>query len=106
MTNDTVLTPEEQATLHRLREPIHLFSLPDFDSYAGFQCPETKLHVRREAMQTCREEDVKVVCDACERLAQEHTRYKVALKSIATNTCCAGCQEAAKVAAAALAEEP
>ena len=43
---------------------------------------------------------------AHERLAQEHTRYKVALKSIATNTCCAGCQEAAKVAAAALAEEP
>ena len=41
---------------------------------------------------------------ALKRVAAEVKRLRAALKSIADNTCCGGCGEAAKVAAQALRE--
>jgi len=48
----------------------------------------------------------KFLSDEVARKATETNRLRLALESIADNTCCEGCQEAAKVAQGCLGKEP
>ena len=98
---------ETDAALHRETELEERLEAAEIDVATETQA-RLALKERLEAAE--RERDAWISSskdhhDEAKELREENERLRVALTSIANNTCCEGCQEAARVAGAALTGE-